>query len=859
MGESGNTQFLRQERTEAALRLSEATKTAILDTALDCIVTIDHRGDVVDWNPAAARTFGYSPAEAIGREMAELIIPERMRQMHRHGLARAVNTGNDGMAGKRIEIVAQNKSGHEFPVELAITRIVAGANPLFTGHIRDISERKQAERALRESQQLLASITEHITEAIFRRSQEEGLIFVNSAYVKMFGYQSADELRELPPERLYAEPVKRARLVKLLQQDGAFRNEEIEYRRKDGTTFWGLTSATGIRDEKSGQIIYFDGAIHDITERKQAEQRQAAQYAVARALADSDRLTGAAPKILEAVCEGLQWDMGALWQVDHKDKLLRCVDLWHRLGPGLQAFEKSTRQTTFARGVGLPGRIWKGAEPEWVSDVLEDPNFPRGPIASKCGLHGAFAFPIRLGREVLGVIEFFSREIRQPDQELLEMFAAVGSQIGQFIERKRAEEEIRHLNKDLERRVMERTTELVTANEALREGERRYRTLAEHTPAAIVVLDAETGQFVEANENASRLYGMSHEALLQVGPVEVSPEFQPDGQLSAKAARQKIQKALRGGTPVFEWTHRHSSGRDIPCEVRVARMPAAGRNLVVGAVTDITARKQAEAELRSALEQEKELSRLKTNFVNVVSHEFRTPLGVIMSAAEILENYFERLKPEQRRGHLHDVRHSIEQMTNLMEEVLLLGRVESGRMDFKPEAVDLPGLCRRVVDEQLSVTGRKCPILLDAGDAGVGAKGDEGLLRHIFINLVSNAVKYSPAGSQVRFSVRRVGNDAVFEVRDQGIGIPVQDQPRLFEAFHRGQNVGDIPGTGLGMVIVKRCVDLHDGSIELESAPGRGTSFTVRLKMFSDSTTPARSRAKRARARKVKGKPAEKR
>src|SRR5215472_1270320 len=124
MAESGNTQFLRQERTEAALRLSEATKTAILDTALDCIVTIDHHGDVVDWNPAAERTFGYSPSEAIGREMAELIIPERLREMHRQGLARAVSTGNDALAGKRIEITARRKSGEEFPVELAITRIV---------------------------------------------------------------------------------------------------------------------------------------------------------------------------------------------------------------------------------------------------------------------------------------------------------------------------------------------------------------------------------------------------------------------------------------------------------------------------------------------------------------------------------------------------------------------------------------------------------------------------------------------------------------------------------------------------------------------------------------------------------------
>src|SRR5262249_21904416 len=146
MQELSNTQFFRIERTEAALRLSEATKTAILETALDCIVTIDSRGLVVDWNPAAARTFGYPAAEAVGREMAELIIPATLQPKHRQGLARAVSSGHDLLNGKRIEITARRKNGEEFPVELAITRISVGPAPLFTGHIRDISERKQAEQ-----------------------------------------------------------------------------------------------------------------------------------------------------------------------------------------------------------------------------------------------------------------------------------------------------------------------------------------------------------------------------------------------------------------------------------------------------------------------------------------------------------------------------------------------------------------------------------------------------------------------------------------------------------------------------------------------------------------------------------------
>ncbi|HEX5218041.1 MAG TPA: PAS domain-containing sensor histidine kinase [Verrucomicrobiae bacterium] len=412
----------------------------------------------------------------------------------------------------------------------------------------------EVEQALRESQQLLTSITTNIAEAIFRRSLTEGLLFVNEAYVRMFGYASAEEVRQAPAEKLYAHPERRAGIVTLLERDGGFRNVEIEYRRKDGSTFWGLTSATGIHDETSGRLLYFDGAINDITERKHAEEK-------------------------------------------------------------LQQF-----------------------------------------------------------------------------------------------------------NRELEQRVRERTAELT----------------------------------------------------------------------------------------------------------------------------------EAKRELVKALAQEKELSQMKTSFVNLVSHEFRTPLSVIVSSADILENYFDRLKPEQRIGHLQDIRYSTQQMTKLMEEVLLLGKVEAGKMVFKPEPIDLAGFCQRLVDEQRSATSRKCPILLELKDLEATAHSDEALLRHIFTNLLSNAVKYSPAGSQVHFSIHREESEAVFEVRDHGIGIPAEDQKRLFQAFHRASNVGGIAGTGLGLVIVKRCVDLHGGTIAVESEPQRGTTFVVRLKVFDAGKKNGRWKSQKAGSKAAK-------
>jgi signal transduction histidine kinase len=171
-------------------------------------------------------------------------------------------------------------------------------------------------------------------------------------------------------------------------------------------------------------------------------------------------------------------------------------------------------------------------------------------------------------------------------------------------------------------------------------------------------------------------------------------------------------------------------------------------------------------------------------------------------------------------------------MASLMEEVLVLSRVDSGKMVCEPAPLDLAGLCRRLTDEVLAATHRQCPIQLRVAAAGAQACADERLLRHILTNLLSNAVKYSPAGSPVDFEIRREDREAVCVIRDRGIGIPEPDREWLFDAFHRGRNVGDRPGTGLGLTIVKRCVELHGGQITLQNAPGGGTEFLVRLPIF---------------------------
>ena len=187
-----------------------------------------------------------------------------------------------------------------------------------------------------------------------------------------------------------------------------------------------------------------------IIERKQVERRLALQYAVARVLAETATLDEATQRILQTICDSLGWEVGAIWNVDRKANVLSCFDLWHADTFSAQEFTAATRETTFPPDIGLPGRVWASGKPAWITDVTKDPNFPRAPSATQVGLHGGFAFPILLGGEVAGVIEFFSREIQRPDDDLLQMMAALGSEIGLFIERKRAEEEREKLIRQLQ-------------------------------------------------------------------------------------------------------------------------------------------------------------------------------------------------------------------------------------------------------------------------------------------------------------------------------------------------------------------------------------------------------------------------
>lgn len=302
-------------------------------------------------------------------------------------------------------------------------------------------------------------------------------------------------------------------------------------------------------------------------ERRQAELRLETQYAITRALAESDMLEDAAPRVLEAVCRSLGWVLGALWRVDKESASLRCVETWHMPGVEVPEFEETSRQRLFKEGEGLPGRVWESGKPAWITDIATNGNFARAALAQRAGLHGAFAFPILLAHEILGVLEFFSAEVREPDHALIEMMETVGSQIGQYIERKEAEE-------------------------ALRQSEDRFRTLAETASDAIITINEES-RITFINRAAEAIFGYPLEEMMNADLTMLMPDYLRH--LHNEGVRRYIETGERHiNWEGYELPGLHREGREIPLEVSFSEYVKNGRHFFTGIVRDITERRRTE-------------------------------------------------------------------------------------------------------------------------------------------------------------------------------------------------------------------------------------------------------------------------
>ncbi len=359
---------------------------------------------------------------------------------------------------------------------------------------------------------------------------------------------------------------------------------------------------------------------------------------------------------------------------------------------------------------------------------------------------------------------------------------------------------------------------------ALKESEANYRLLVETMRSGLLVYDADD-RLTYVNDRACEMVGYARAEMLGTRPYD---------SLNDEAA-QKVKAHLveRRGQEVepYEVVTYHQDGT--PLHLLLSGTPLLDKqgdyNGSLLVITDITVQKQAEETLRQALVKEKELSELKSRFVSMASHEFRTPLATILALTETIRAYRHKLSDAQIQQRLARIIEQVDHLKDIMEDVLLLAQMQARRAQFNPVAQDLDVLCRTLVEEFQGRTDVKHQLIYHAAPGDYTIQLDPKLMRQIISNLLSNAIKYSPAQKPVQIMLTHRQNQCFLQVRDEGIGIPPADLPHLFEPFHRAGNVGVIAGTGLGLVITKEAIELHNGLIIVESQLDQGTTFTVQL------------------------------
>ncbi|NJR59499.1 MAG: PAS domain S-box protein [Cyanobacteria bacterium CRU_2_1] len=370
------------------------------------------------------------------------------------------------------------------------------------------------------------------------------------------------------------------------------------------------------------------------------------------------------------------------------------------------------------------------------------------------------------------------------------------------------------------------------AEQSLKASQERFRNLIETTNDWVWEID-ENFVYTYVSPKVFDILGYIPEEVLGKTPFDLMPSEEVDRVSIVFGTMFANRQCLT----YFEMINIHKQGHKINLEMN--GIPFSDINGIFrgyrGINRDITQRKQVENEILRSLQQEKELNELKSRFVSMISHEIRTPLTTIQSSAELLE--FFPCSDVERQELFCQIRVSVKYMIRLLEEVLFIGRADSGTIEVRATSINLAQFCQSLITEFELNLERQCLIIFNfqmlCHDEAFRCHLDEKLLRQILYNLLSNAIKYSPGGHQVKFDVLCQKHQAIFQIQDQGIGIPEEDKHRLFQFFYRAKNVGTIPGTGLGLSIVKRCVDLCQGTIAVESEVGRGTTFTVTLPLNS--------------------------
>jgi PAS domain S-box-containing protein len=571
--------------------------------------------------------------------------------------------------------------------------------------------------------------------------------------------------------------------------------------RKDGSSFHAEFTASPIVQNggRRGAVVTFS----DISQRKQQQLRMLAQYDVSRALAESATLTEGLPKILQAMGAGLGWQMGAIWLIDKRRAVLRAAAVWRATELPPSEFEKVTREMTLPRGAASPGRVWLEGKPLWMADVEQDAGLSPVRLKAIGNLRGMVAFPLRSGRKVSGVVEFFSQSVPEPEDSLLRTLITLGNQIGEFVERARGEEELRTRDRAITSSIN-----------------------------GILITDASVpdNPVVYVNPAFERLTGYSAEEaagrncrFLQ-GPDTDRETVRKIRE--AIEAEQEINAVLlnykKDGTPFWN-----------DLTIAPVRDDAGTLTHFIGVQNDVTDRKRAEEDLIEAKEDAEVASRAKSQFLANMSHELRTPLNAIIGYSEMLQEQAQEMQTSAMIPDLMKIHTAGKHLLSLINDILDLSKIEAGKMDLYLESFEVGRMIREVsatVEPLMARKGNRFSARV-ADDLPM-MHADLTKVRQCLFNLLSNSAKFTENGSiELTVEPKEVSGAAGVEMRvaDTGIGMTAEQMSRLFEPFTQADRstTRKFGGTGLGLAITRRFIQMMGGDVQMESELGRGSTFRI--------------------------------
>ncbi|CAN5350426.1 hypothetical protein BH10PLA2_BH10PLA2_23230 [soil metagenome] len=784
--------------------MRETARSAVIVThAVDGIISVDSNALVQSFNPAAERLFGYEAPEVIGQSFSMLLANEQDATVSRM-TAWPKRSAPAELAGRR-------KDGSVFSIELAVGDMSADGDRSFVTLVRDITARKEIEHALRESEARKGAILESAIDCIITLDHRGRVIELNPAVEKTLGW-TREELMGKRLASVLFPPNSNERNTSAVWRNLAGtgfvlgRSSEITSMRADGTEFPAELVVSSVKLE--GPAI-FAAYLRDITERKLAERRLGLQHSVTRLLAEAGTLQQVAKNLLSTMADCLGAQVGILWRRDPNSTRLIHFESWqHASRGGVRSLTDSSLD--FCRSAfGLAGRAWSEQQPVWASDLQREPGLGRPSRNGLPALRAGVAFPIGTGARIESVAEFYSEHVLPADEEIIRILVGIGSQVGQFLERTRAQE-------------------------ALRESEVRFRTMADNAPVMIWTAGAD-GKCDYLNRSWLQFTGKSPEAELgegwKSGIHHDDRAFYEEITATAVTKRSNfsIETRRRRHDGQYRWIYTQASPRFLPDGAFLG---------YIGSCIDITERKQVEEQLQRAKDAAEANSRAKSEFLANVSHEIRTPMNGILGMTELALDT--KLTASQRE-YLELVKISANSLLGVLNDILDFSKVEAGKLGIDPVDFEIRAALAsalRLLAPRAHEKGVALNLVVQPAVPQF-VRGDLMRLRQVLVNLISNAIKFTEHGEiAVVIDAESVSESGLMlhcSVRDTGIGIPADKQKIIFEPFVQadGSTTRRYGGTGLGLAICQRLVEIMDGKIWVESTPDVGSTFHCRIRFQS--------------------------